>query len=86
MNTDLTFLLEPASTLDTLEAVLATARRGGLRLRRLRLDPNGNDDLVYIRLSADEPDLLDLFCTRLANIIGVHEIRSLPVGPLYVPA
>lgn len=86
MNADLTFLLEPAGTLDTLESVFAIARRGGLRLRRLRLDPKGADDFVYLRLSADDPDLLDLFRARLANLIGVHEIRVLPVGPIPVSA
>lgn len=86
MNADLTFLLEPAGTLDTLEAILATARRGGLTLGGLRLHRAGRDDLVYLRLRSDDADLLDLFTLRLNNIIGVHEIRRLPVDQLYIPA
>lgn len=72
MNADLTFLLEPDNTLHALEAVLATARRGGLQLSALRLHRQGPDDAVFLRLHARDGDLLDLFFLRLDNIIGVH--------------
>ena len=71
----LTFLIDSQSTLDTLEAVLAIARRGGLRLSTLQLQANGEDDLVSMELRADESDLLELFDARLRNVIGVHGIE-----------
>lgn len=79
MNADLTFLLEPDSSLHTLEAILATARRGGLQLGALRLHREGRDNAVYLRLCAADASLLELFSLRLDNIIGVHEICRLPV-------
>jgi acetolactate synthase regulatory subunit len=70
----LTFSIDNSSTLDTLEAVLAIARRGGLRLAGLTLAPDAFSDRVSLQLVADEPDLLDLFQARLANLVGVHDI------------
>lgn len=66
----LTFSLDHNGTLDTLEAVLAIARRGGLRLAKLSLD----DLKVAIELRADDADLLALFSARLHNVIGVYDI------------
>lgn len=66
----LTFSLDPDSLLATLEAVLAIARRGNLRLARLQLDGGA----VALELDAHDPDLLDLFGARLSNVIGVYEI------------
>jgi hypothetical protein len=70
MNANLTFTLEPASLIDTLEAVLAIARRGGLRLAALTLQRQQ----VALELEADDSDLIDLFNARLHNVIGVHDI------------
>ena len=70
MNANLTFTLEPASVLDTLEAVLAMARRGGLRLAALHLQRQE----VALELEADDGDLIELFNARLHNVIGVHDI------------
>ncbi|MES2019321.1 MAG: hypothetical protein V4484_22750 [Pseudomonadota bacterium] len=64
------FSLDPDSQLDTLEMVLAIARRIGLRLAHLQL----RDERVFVELHAGEPDALDLFCARLHNVIGVHDI------------
>ena len=69
----LTFSLDPDRVLDTLEAVLAIARRGNLRLARLQLDSGA----VALELDAHDPDLLDLFGARLHNVIGVHDIAML---------
>lgn len=70
MNANLTFTLESASQLDTLEAVLAIARRGGLRLAALNLQRQE----VALELEADDGDLIELFNARLHNVIGVHDI------------
>jgi hypothetical protein len=68
----LTFSLDQDSTLDTLEAVLAIARRGGLRLANLNL----NNHRVAVDLEAEDADLLALFSARLHNVIGVHDIAT----------
>ena len=86
MNADLTFLLEPASTLDTLEAILAIARRGGLTLGGLGLHREGRDNRVCLRLDSADADLLDLFTARLNNVIGVHALCRRPVDQLYTCA
>lgn len=71
----LNFSIDSASTFDTLEAVLAIARRGNLRLMRLHVQASASDNLVSMELQADDPDLLDLFDARLRNVIGVHGIE-----------
>jgi len=70
----LTFSLDHDSALDTLEAVLAIARRGGLHLEKLNL----NNHRVAAELRADDADLLTLFSARLHNLIGVHDISLSP--------
>jgi len=72
----LTFSLDPDSLLDTLEAVLAIARRGNLRLARLQM----NEGAVALELAAHDRDLLDLFGARLHNVIGVHDIAMAQWG------
>ncbi|QYF92084.1 hypothetical protein KY495_15045 [Massilia sp. PAMC28688] len=79
MNADLTFLLEPDCTLDILEAVLATARRGGLHLGALRVHNKERNNAVHLRVRVGDPHLLDLFELRLNNIIGVHELCRVTV-------
>ena len=66
----LSFSIDPDSTFDTLEMVLAIARRIGLRLCHLRV----RADRVFLELSASEDDALALFSARLHNVIGVHDI------------
>lgn len=68
------FSVAKTATLDTLEAVLAIARRGGLHLAALELDSSAADDVIFLDLRAREPDLLDLFMTRLRNVIEIIEI------------
>lgn len=70
----LTFSIDPQHTLDTMEAVLAIARRGGLQLGALQLGPRAQDGRAYLELQAPDPDLLDLFLARLHNLIGVADI------------
>jgi hypothetical protein len=72
MNLPLHFSIESPHTLDVLEAVLAIARRGGLQLGQLEL----RGQHVYLDLQAGEQDLLDLFLTRLHNVIGVGAIEA----------
>lgn len=81
----ISFSIDNQSTLDTLEAVLAIARRGGLRLARLQLQASATDDRVSLELLADEPGLLELFDARLRNLIGVYGIDrgAGPVGSFY---
>jgi acetolactate synthase regulatory subunit len=74
----LRFSVPKRATLDTLEAVLAIARRGGLQLAALELDSSGADaDTVFLQLRALESDLLDLFMTRLHNVIEIIDICPL---------
>ncbi len=79
----LTFRVDPDSPLDTLEMVLAIARRISLRLARMEV----RGELVFLDLRADEGDPLTLFCTRLHNVIGVHSIAlnvcMLPIEQKY---
>jgi hypothetical protein len=65
------FSVDKDRTLDTMEAVLAIARRGGLRLGAMQLRSLDQDDRVYLELHAPDPDMLDLFMARLHNQIGV---------------
>ena len=74
----LTFSVDKDTTLDILEAVLAIARRGGLRLSRLHLQAAAPADLVSMDLLADDPDLLALFAARLNNVIGVTDVDTHP--------
>ena len=71
----LTFCLDKNTAIDTLEAVLAIARRGGLRLSRLHLTTRETDDLVSMELLAGEHDPLDLFEHRLRNLVDVFNIE-----------
>jgi hypothetical protein len=66
----LTFTLDRDATLDTLEAVLAIARRGGLQLTSLEC----RQQQVALELAAPDSDLLTLFQNRLHNVIGVNDI------------
>ncbi len=66
----LCFCIDPDSPLDTLEMVLAIARRIGLQLDQLQL----RGDQVFLALRAGDQDALALFCARLHNLIGVHSI------------
>ena len=79
----LSFSLEPGSPLDTLEMVLAIARRIGLRLAHLQL----RGELVFLDLHGADEDALALFRARLHNLIGVHDIVvdvcMLPIGQKY---
>jgi len=72
----LTFAIDQQYTLDTLEAVLAIARRGGLQLSALDLHSGEQDDRAAIELTAPDPDRLELFLARLRKLIGVSEIVS----------
>ncbi|MFB9242525.1 hypothetical protein IV454_15555 [Massilia antarctica] len=73
----LRFSVPRTTTLDTLEAVLAIARRGGLQLAALELDSRGADDTIFLKLRAADTDLLDLFMARLYNVIGITDICPL---------
>lgn len=70
----LTFSVASGDTLDTLEAVLAIARRGGLRLAAMQVAPCTDADQVYLDLRAGEPDLLTLFLARLHSLFCVSDI------------
>lgn len=70
----LSFCVDPDTKFDTLEMVLAIARRIGLHLARLELEA----DQVFIDLHAGEPDPLALFHARLNNVIGVYDVCMLP--------
>ena len=70
----LTFCVEKECPIGTLEAVLATARRGGLHLVSLHVQQGDFTDMVAIELGATERHLLDLFYRRLENIVNVSAI------------
>ncbi len=70
----LSFSVDNDAIFDTLEAVLAIARRGGLHLSSLHLH-DGNSGRVCMELLAPEPCPLDLFVARLHNVIGVHDLE-----------
>lgn len=73
----LTFSVDKDSCLDTLEAVLAIARRGGLRLARLQLIPRAAHDAVHMELLAPDPDLLTLFEARVRNLVDVYDLETM---------
>jgi hypothetical protein len=79
----LSFSIDPACLFDTLETVLAIARRIDLRMTHLQL----RGATVFIDLHASDADALALFRARLHNVIGVHDIVinvcMLPIGQKY---
>ncbi len=75
MTSTLTFCTDKDTTIDTLEAVLATARRGGLQLARLQMHARDAHDQVVLELIARDSDLLDLFVHRVRNLFGVYGIE-----------
>lgn len=70
----LSFSVDPDSTFDTLEMVLAIARRIGLRLARFEFD----GARVVLDLHAGDADPLALFHARLNNVIGIYDVCMLP--------
>lgn len=58
----------------TLENVLAIVRRVGAELCKLRAGLGTHGLEVWMRLSAEEADILRLCQTRLENCIGVADI------------
>ena len=76
----LRFSIDPDSSFDTLETVLAIARRIGLQLVHLELRAGAR---ACVELRAADADPLALFCARLHNVIGVDEICMLPIEQKY---
>ena len=74
-NLPLSFAVGKPQTLDALEAVLAIARRGNCQLASLQLRDGDHANHVALELTAPDPDLLDLFLTRLHNLFDISEIR-----------
>ena len=73
----LRFRIEPDGTTDmigALENALATARRGGTALHNLRAGLGTHGLEIWMRLSADDVDVLALCRTRLANLVGVTDL------------
>ena len=85
-NMDRTFHLrvERDGSADTLEAVLATLRRGGLRLQTLRMASGRHGVELHVRV-AGEADGLQLCRTRLCNLIGVIKVRVLASREAFRP-
>jgi acetolactate synthase regulatory subunit len=75
----LTFSVDKDTALDSLEAVLAIARRGGLSLAALQVTSVAAGKLIAIELLAGERDLLDLFSARLHNLVDVYDIATGPI-------
>ena len=70
MNADLhtlTFAIDPQAAFDTLEAVLATARRGGLDLSSLYIEAA----TAEMTVRTTEPDRFALFRARVDNLAGI---------------
>ncbi len=75
----LAFCLDPDYAIDTLEAVLATARRGGLQLTSLNVHCRQTEQQVYLELRGDDANMLELFERRLGNLFGVFNIERHPI-------
>lgn len=70
----LSFAVDQDQACGTLEAVLAIARRGGVTLARMDYADIGKHARASVRLTSEEPDRLDLFLTRLHNVIGISQV------------
>lgn len=66
------FSIEPDCAFNSLEMVLAAARRINLKLLRMQV----RADRVWLELDAADEDPLTLFGTRVQNVIGVYDIVS----------
>ena len=70
----LTFSLAKSDPMGTLEAALATARRGGIDLVSLTFAEGSHGDTAAMRVRSDDADRLELFLVRLANLIDVSNL------------
>lgn len=83
----LSFCIDHADPMSTLEAVLATARRGGLTLARLTFTEGPMVHQALIGVQANEPDQLELFLLRLNNLLDISKVachRSPDISPFHV--
>jgi acetolactate synthase regulatory subunit len=67
--------LDRCSAMDAAEAVLATLRRGGVRLDAMRMAPGVHGMNLDLDVAAEGEDALVLARMRLCNLIGVLKIR-----------
>jgi hypothetical protein len=72
-NLFLTVHLADDDPLGAIEAVLATARRGGIDLLRMELAAG----TLALHLCAADTERLDLFTARLDNLIGIADLAVL---------
>ncbi len=70
----LTFSIARCDPMGTLEAVLATARRGGIELVSLTFAEGSHTDTAAMRVRSDEADRLELFLLRLGNLFDVSNL------------
>lgn len=78
----ITFAVGKPHTLEVMEAVLAIARRGGCQLASLVLRDGEHANHVALELLAPEPELLDLFVTRLNNLFDIAKIEVSSTVPV----
>jgi acetolactate synthase regulatory subunit len=75
----LSFSVSAEHAFNTLEAVLAIARRGGLAMGQLELGrvTQAGTHGVLLEVCADEPDRLDLFMLRLQGVFDITDLSAL---------
>ena len=72
----LNFCVARDDPMSTLEAVLATARRGRLALASFTFTAGADRHSAVIEVQADEADRLDLFSLRLGNLIDISDVTA----------
>ncbi|MES3023333.1 MAG: hypothetical protein V4857_17355 [Pseudomonadota bacterium] len=76
------FSVSAEHAFNALEAVLAIARRGGLSIGALKVEPAGpaGAHVVWLELRASEEDPLALFLARLQGVFDIDDLcaQALP--------
>lgn len=72
----LNFCVARNDPMSTLEAVLATARRGGLTLTGFTYTAGDDRHSAAIEVQADDANRLELFVLRLGNVIDISNVTA----------